>query len=125
MSTILIADDNAQNLYLTRFLLEERGHTILEAQNGQDAIDRCQQHAGIELVLMDIQMPVMGGLEATRHLKKMRPELLIVALSGKVMPEDRENILNAGCDGYIEKPIEPMRFPEQVESYCRPATDDR
>lgn len=119
MSTILIADDNAQNLYLTRFLLEERGHTIINAQNGQEAIELCEQHPNIDLVLMDIQMPIMDGLEATQHLKKAYPTLLIVALSGKIMAEDRENILNAGCDGVIEKPIEPTLFPEQVESYCR------
>lgn len=116
MSTILITDDNAQNVYLTRSLLERRGHTLIEAVNGQEAVEICNRRH-VDLVLMDIQMPVMDGLEATRLIKQAADPPVIVALTAKVMPADRQHILAAGCDGYIEKPIEPSRFADQVENH--------
>ena len=118
MSTILITDDNSQNMYLTRFLLEQRNHTIFEATNGQQAVDLCKQHQ-IDLVLMDIQMPVMDGLAATRQIKQLPDPPVVIALTAKVMPGDRQKVLDAGCDGYLEKPIEPARFADQVEIHLQ------
>lgn len=114
MSTILITDDNSQNMYLARFLLEQRNHTIYEAINGQQAVDLCKQYP-VDLVLMDIQMPVMDGLAATRQIKQLPDPPVVIALTAKVMPGDRQKVLDAGCDGYLEKPIEPARFADQVE----------
>ena len=119
MSKILIVDDNSQNLYLARFLLEQSGHQIVEAHNGQEAVDYCRKEK-VDLVLMDIQMPVMDGLEATRIIKsEIDNTITIVALTAKAMSGDKEEILLVGCDGYIKKPIAPDTFVELVEIYIR------
>ncbi len=115
---ILIADDNAQNLYLAHFLLERSGYTICEAHNGEQAVAAVLAESPA-LVLMDIQMPGMDGLEATRRIKQAADAPLIIALTAKVMTGDREAILAAGCDGYIQKPIEPDDFVTKVETYLQ------
>jgi len=114
---ILIADDNAHNLYLARFLLEKKGYQVCEAHNGDEAVAICQAETPT-LILMDIQMPGMDGLEATQRIKSstsISPP--IVALTARAMSGDREAILAAGCDGYIEKPIDPDNFVAGVEHY--------
>ena len=117
MSKILIVDDNPQNLYLARFLLENSGHSVHEAFNGQEAVDFCSDN-DIELVLMDVQMPIMDGLTATGIIKsEINRHLKIVALTARAMDGDKEEILSAGCDGYIKKPISPDTFVELVEIY--------
>lgn len=116
MSKILVVDDNAQNLYLARFLLEQGGHDVEEAYNGEQAIV-VSSNQQFDLILMDIQMPIMGGIEATRKIKRDRPAQVVVALTAKVMSGDREAILEAGCDGVIEKPIEPTHFTSRIEAY--------
>ena len=118
MSKILIADDNSQNLYLARFLLEQRGHEVAEAHNGEEAVNAMAVQE-YDLVLMDIQMPVMDGLDATRRIKEKGSNAPIVALTAKAMAGDEEKIRGAGCDGYINKPIEPDKFANQVEVYLK------
>ena len=119
MSKILIVDDNSQNLYLARFLLEQSGHEIKEAQNGQEAVDYFKDEAA-DLVLMDVQMPVMDGIAATKIIKSdIDSSIIVVALTAKAMEGDREEILSAGCDGYIKKPIAPDTFVNLVEMYLK------
>jgi len=118
MSKILIADDNAQNLYLARFLLEKQGHQVDEAVNGALAVEAVNNNI-YDLILMDIQMPVLDGLGATRQIKSQSNPPVIVALTAKAMPGDAAKILAAGCDGYISKPIESSSFSNQVESYLK------
>lgn len=119
MSKILIVDDNAQNLYLARFLLEQSGHEINEACNGQEAVDLFRKEK-VDLILMDVQMPVMDGLTATTIIKtEIDCEINIVALTAKAMAGDKEKILAVGCDGYIKKPIAPDTFVELVEMYLK------
>jgi len=114
---ILVADDNVHNLYLARFLLEKKGYRVCEAHNGEEAVALCQAEAPA-LILMDIQMPGMDGLEATHCIKSnTSTPPLIVALTARAMSGDREIILAAGCDGYIEKPIDPGNFIARVENY--------
>ena len=115
MSRILIVDDNLQNLYLIRFLLEQRGHYIDEAHNGEEAIAALKNKV-YDLILMDVQMPVLDGLEATRRIKA-EYNTLIVVLTAKAMTGERATILQAGCDGYIKKPIDPDLFAGQVELF--------
>jgi CheY-like chemotaxis protein len=115
---ILITDDNEQNLYLSRFLLEQRGYEVLTARNGVQCIEIAHRDRP-DLILMDIQMPEMDGYEATRLLKAS-PDVCaipIVAVSSYAMVNDREKALKAGCAGYIEKPIEPETFVAQVTGY--------
>jgi len=116
MSIILITDDNPHNLYLARFLLEEDNHTVIEAHNGLEAVE-ISSNTPVDLILMDIQMPIMDGLQATRTIKERESSQMIVALTGKAMSRERDEILKSGCDGYIEKPIDPRSFPEEVRRW--------
>lgn len=116
MSHILIADDNEHNRYIARFLLEDAGHEIEQAENGIDAVELAQK-GNFDLVLMDIQMPGMDGIQATKKLKAEGFSIPIVALTAKAMRGDREEILAAGCDGYISKPFEVDAFVAEVEAY--------
>lgn len=114
--TILIADDNAQNRYLAKFLLEKKGYIVHEAEDGAQALTAITAHPP-DLVLMDIQMPRLDGLEATRRLKASGWKMPVIAMTAKAMAGDREAILAAGCDGYIEKPIDPLTFVSKVETF--------
>lgn len=119
MKTVLMADDNVQNLYLVRFLLEKEGCFVDEVHNGEEAVTAVAGKR-YDLVLMDIQMPEMDGMEATRIIKSRANAPVIIALTARAMIGDRENILAAGCDGYIEKPIIPDSFIEQLRVYLKP-----
>ncbi|RDH85241.1 MAG: hypothetical protein DIZ80_02150 [endosymbiont of Galathealinum brachiosum] len=114
--SILIVDDNPDNIYLIRFLLERAGFKILEATNAKQAISIVKKN-NISLILMDIQMPGMDGIEATRIIKNLATPVIIVALTARIMEEDKNEIETAGCDGIIEKPIDPCLFQQQIESY--------
>jgi len=116
MSNILVVDDNEQNIYLVKFILEKRGHKIDVAPNGKLATQMVELNK-YDLVLMDIQMPVMDGLEATGIIKSMESSLVVVALTAKAMDGDEEKALAAGCDGYISKPIDIKTFADSVEAH--------
>jgi two-component system cell cycle response regulator DivK len=111
-------EDNADNRLLVRRLLVAFGYDIIEAENATKArelLKTCQP----DLILMDINMPDIDGYTLTNELKMM-PKLMsvpIVAITANVMKGDRERTLSAGCDGYIEKPIDIDRFIEQVERF--------
>ena len=115
---ILVIEDNEQNMYLVKFILEKYGYQIIQARSGDEGIQQAQQHKP-DLVLLDIQLPVMDGYSVARELRKMQvmAEIPIVAVTSYAMPGDRENALKAGCSGYIEKPINPETFITEVEHY--------
>lgn len=123
MSKILIADDNSQNLYLARFLLEQQNHQVDEAHTGKEAVEAVEAIT-YDLVIMDIQMPRMNGLEATQIIKKMDTSPPVIALTAKAMTGDSEKILAAGCDGYIAKPLDPRNFASLIESYLQESIID-
>jgi two-component system, sensor histidine kinase and response regulator len=116
---ILLAEDNAVNQQLAVQLLEKRGHAVKIAENGQEALDALQQE-DFDLVLMDVQMPVMGGLEAATEIRRReqatREHVPIVAMTAHAMDGDREKCLEAGMDGYVSKPIDPRTFLDTVEA---------
>jgi CheY-like chemotaxis protein len=117
-SRILIVDDNAVNLKLAASLLEFAGHQILRAGDATEAmavIGRTQP----ELILMDIGLPGMDGLTLTRRLKAdpATRAIPIVALTSYAMKGDEEKAREAGCDGYITKPIDTRKFADQVAGY--------
>lgn len=115
---ILYIEDNESNMYLVSFLLEARGHAVLQAWDGRQGVERALQ-ARPDLVLLDIQLPVMDGYETARRLRA-EPSLAglpIVALTSYAMTGDREKALEAGCDGYLEKPINPETFIASIERY--------
>ena len=117
---ILIVEDNEQNLYLTTFLLEKQGYDVVQVRNGEEGLDLAVAERP-DLILLDIQLPVMDGYEVSRRLKQAQEtqSIPIVAVTSYAMAGDREAVLAAGCEGYIEKPIDPERFVEQVKGFLR------
>lgn len=114
-ATILIVDDNPTNLKLAADVLECEGHAILRAQNAEEAREVLHRVTP-DLILMDIQMPGMDGLSLTRLLKAnpAYQRVHVVALTSFAMKGDEQKALEAGCDGYITKPIDTRKFPVQV-----------
>ncbi len=119
--TILLIEDNKQNRYLATFLLEQRGHKVVSALDGPSGIVLAQTLAP-ELILLDIQLPVVDGYTVARTLRGV--DLLdrtpIIAVTSYAMPGDREKCLAAGCNGYIEKPINPETFVTEIERFLTP-----
>lgn len=114
---ILVVEDDPQNLYLVKFLLERAGYEVSVATDGIQAVEVARQDAP-DLILMDMLLPRMDGWAATRALKtEHQLSVPIIALTAYSMKGDRESILQAGCDGYISKPIDPETFVDQVEAY--------
>lgn len=115
---ILIVEDNEQNLYLETFLLEKKGYDVIQARNGQQGLDAAADGQP-DLILLDIQLPVMDGYEVARRLKESEEtrSIPIVAVTSYAMAGDREAVLAAGCEGYIEKPIDPDSFVEEVRGF--------
>jgi CheY-like chemotaxis protein len=113
---ILIVDDNPQNLKLVRVLLTSEGYDVRTAVDAEDAL-RVLDAFEPKLVLMDLQLPGMDGLELTRRLKAdpKRRHILVVALTAYAMKGDDEKARQAGCDGYITKPIDTDALPKLVE----------
>lgn len=119
---ILYIEDNEQNLYLVKFLMEKHGYEVSAAMDGQEGIDSAAELRP-DLILLDIQLPHMDGYSVARKLRA-NPDLSgipIVAVTSYAMAGDRDKALSAGCNGYIEKPINPDTFMRQVEQHlpCR------
>ncbi len=115
---VLHVEDNPDNRLLVRRLLQAFGYQVIDAGNAADAREYLKGNSP-DLILMDINMPDMDGYTLTNELKAM-PNLMgvpIVAITANVMKGDRERTLSAGCDGYIEKPIDVDRFIEQIERF--------
>jgi two-component system cell cycle response regulator DivK len=118
---ILLIEDNAHNRYLTKFLLEQHGHEILQAETGQQGLEMAAELIP-DLILLDIQLPGMDG-HAVASALKGNPQLKsipIIAVTSYAMAGDREKCLAAGAEGYIEKPINPESFVTEVERFLRP-----
>lgn len=115
---ILFAEDEDSNYQVLELILRKKTNArVLRAHNGQEAVDFCRDKPEIELVLMDIKMPVMDGYEATQLIKKMRPELPVVAITAYGLSGDKHKSLEAGCDDYMAKPIKKEDLLEMVEKY--------
>jgi CheY-like chemotaxis protein len=116
--SILIVDDNTQNLKLARVVLANEGFDVHTASNAEDALQLLRTVTP-RLILMDIQLPGMDGLELTRRLKAdpATRAIRVIALTAYAMKGDDEKAFAAGCDGYITKPIDVERLPVVVRSY--------
>jgi CheY-like chemotaxis protein len=117
---VLVIEDNEQNLYLMRFLLEKSGFTVVEATDGLKGVEMAKETKP-NLILLDIQLPRMDGYTVAHELRKNNElaGIPIVAVTSYAMVGDRERILAAGADGYIEKPIDPEIFVEQIKEHIR------
>jgi two-component system cell cycle response regulator DivK len=119
---ILIVEDNDNNRYLASLLLRKAGHTVIEASDGEAAIELVAKERP-DLVLMDIMMPKMDGYEAARRICATPglEKTLLVAVTSYVMPGDRQKALAAGFAGYIEKPIVTSTFASQIAGFLEAA----
>ena len=117
-ATILYVEDNPDNRLLVRRILQAEGYRVLEAANATHAIEVVQSEEP-DLVLMDINMPDIDGYTLTTQFKSMPKfqRVPIIALTANVMRGDRERTLEAGCDGYIQKPIDVDELPNQIKRF--------
>ena len=116
MAKVLVIEDNPANMTLAAFLLQSKGHTVLKATDAEAGVTMAREHHPA-LILMDIQLPGMDGLEATGLLKAnaSTSAIPVIALTALAMKGDEERIRAAGCDGYIAKPIRYKDFLTAVE----------
>ncbi len=118
---ILVVEDNDMNMQLVEFLLEEGGYHIVKATSGEEAlaITRGGPGAAPDLILMDIHLPGMDGLSVVRAIKsdERTARIPILALTAHAMRGDKDRFLEAGCDGYISKPIDVKTFIASIERY--------
>lgn len=116
--TILVAEDEEVNyLYLEALLKKYTGAKILHAKNGQEAVDFCNENPSISIVLMDIKMPVLNGLDATQQIKQRNPGLPIIAQTAYSSDSDRELAILKGCDDFISKPLSKEKLFKLMEKY--------
>jgi len=112
---ILIVEDNPQNMKLLEMLLEAKGYILLEAIDGEQAMDVATTERP-DLILMDIQLPKMSGLEVTRKLRQLPAfnHIPIIAITAYAMKGDKEKFIKAGCDAYLPKPIDTRELPRMI-----------
>jgi two-component system cell cycle response regulator DivK len=116
--TILIVEDDVSSTFYLKEVLKDTQAEILHAANGQAAIDICKSHS-INLILMDIKMPVMDGYEATRAIKLIFPDLPIIAQSANTVYDNHLRCKEAGCDDFIAKPIDSVELLEKISGLLK------
>jgi two-component system cell cycle response regulator DivK len=119
--TVLLIEDNEQNRYLATFLLEKNGFSVVAALDGAQGIE-LGKTASPAVILLDIQLPVMHGYDVARALRSIAAlrDVPIIAVTSYAMAGDRDKALAAGCDGYIEKPIDPETFVSEISKFLPP-----
>jgi two-component system cell cycle response regulator DivK len=117
---VLYIEDNNDNMTLVRRVLEIEGYEVIAAENGQRGLTLAEQELP-DLIITDINLPDIDGYEVTDRLKKAAKtaHIPIIAMTANVMKKDRESVIQAGCDGYISKPIDVDELPAQVETFLR------
>jgi len=114
MSTkILIAEDDEGSLMYLSILLENSGFNLIMAGNGQEAVEMCHSHPDINIVLMDIKMPIMDGHTAAKLIKEFRPELPIIAQTAYALEVEKEKF-SLTFDGYVTKPVKARELKEKI-----------
>ena len=115
--TILIAEDEQSNFDFLKILFTRMDIRVLWAKDGREAVELCKTDPSIDIVLMDIKMPLLNGYEATRLIKNKRPDLPVIAQTAYAMISDKQEAENAGCDGYLSKPIRISQITDILEKY--------
>ena len=120
---VLLVENESLNQEVARELLQALGIYVSLASNGQEALDLLALDPSVDLILMDVQMPVMDGLEATRQLRLSRPTVPVIAMTGNSLPGDREHCLAAGMNDYLSKPILPCALAKTLERWLARSAD--
>jgi CheY-like chemotaxis protein len=115
MKRILVAEDNDSNYILMNYILKKH-YEYFRARNGQEAVELAETEKP-DLILMDLKMPVMDGLEATRLIKAKTPDLPIIALTANAFDSDRHAALEAGCDDFLSKPVNADRCIQTIAKF--------
>ena len=120
--TVLLVEDVEDNRELARLLLESAGHTVWEAHNGQEALDRMSGPLP-DVILMDLSLPILDGWAVTRQMRQDArfASVPIIALTAHAMAGDRERVMDSGFDGYLPKPIDVVQFVDQIRAIITPA----
>ncbi len=114
---ILIVEDDESSYYYLKTVLEKAGVNVLHAANGQEAVEMCLSNSNIKMVLMDINLPILNGYEATKIIKSHLPEMPVIAQTAYAVAGDREKVLEAGCDDYIAKPIQVKELMNKMRKF--------
>ena len=118
---VLVVEDNDMNMQLVEYLLEEGGYQIVKAASGEEALSIARGGDPVDLILMDIHLPGIDGLSVVREMKTdaVTSAIPILALTAHAMRGDKDRFLEAGCDGYISKPIDVKTFLSSIRTYLR------
>jgi CheY-like chemotaxis protein len=118
---VLVVEDNEMNMQLVEFLLEEGGYEIVKAASGEEALSVARSGQPVDLILMDIHLPGVDGISVVQELKRdeRTRQVPILALTAHAMRGDKDRFLQAGCDGYISKPIDVKTFLASIEPFVR------
>ena len=116
--TVLLVEDNEDNLIVYRTILDHVGYRVIEARDGEEGVARARAEKP-DLILMDVSLPKMDGWEATRRIKadEGTRQIPIIAVTAHALDDDREKATQVGCDGYLAKPVAPRRVVEEVERF--------
>jgi len=117
--TILVVEDESTNYLFLFEILKNHHYNMIHAFNGEEAIKKCREISTIDLVIMDVKMPVMNGYEAAEEIKKFRPQLPIIIHTAYASTEDRMRALSVGCDDYIAKPVKPANMVKIIEKHLK------
>jgi two-component system cell cycle response regulator DivK len=117
---ILYIEDNLDNMTLVKRVLEIEGYEVIEAGNGKDGLAKAMSNRP-DIIITDINLPDIDGYEITDTLKRAKEtaHIPVIAMTANVMKKDRESVLQAGCDGYISKPIDIDELPSQIENFLK------
>lgn len=114
---ILIAEDDNISFTFLKLVLTSHGFRVIHAENGQDAVELFKANPETALVLMDVKMPGMNGLEATREIRKLSPTVPIIAQTAYALAGDSEKTLEAGCNDYVSKPVTAELLMKKINKY--------
>jgi two-component system cell cycle response regulator DivK len=121
---VLYIEDNPDNMILVRRVLEIEGYQVIAAATGTEGLTKAIEDSP-DIIITDINLPDIDGYEITNNLKKDKTtaHIPVIAMTANVMKKDQEHVFNAGCDGYISKPIDVDELPEQIESFLKGAVE--
>lgn len=114
---IMVVEDDKQSAYLMTVLLRKYTRELLAATTGAEAIEICRTNPDIDLIFMDIRLPVMDGYEATKNIRRFNPEVIIIAQTAFAMMGDMQKSLSAGCNDYITKPVSKTSVTGIINKY--------
>ena len=116
MKTALVIEDNVDNMELITVILEKNGYKVIKAGSGQNGVDMAIE-TNPDFIILDIQLPDIDGWEVLKMIRnsKINGDIPVIAMTSFAMVGDREKVLAAGCNGYIEKPIDPVKVTDQIK----------